>query len=150
MGNRTYGGGNTKNRRGKGNKGGKGNAGFHKHKWLRTIKRGEHKKRKYGFRSVAGQFSTITLEQISAIIASGKCEKEGNAFKLVLKDTKVVATGALSAAAVILASGFSEGAVKKIEATGGKAVLFEVKSPKRIKSAAKAKAKADAKSAKKA
>ena len=37
-GNRTHGGGNTKNRRGKGNRGGVGRAGYHKHRWLHTIK----------------------------------------------------------------------------------------------------------------
>ncbi len=147
LGNRTYGGGNTKNRRGKGNKGGKGNAGFHKHKWMRTIKRGEHKNRKYGFHSVQDRLATITLEKISAIIAGGRCEKEGDAFKLVFKDTRVVGTGALSAPAIVHATGFSEGARRKIEAAGGRAVSFEVKSPKKVRSAAKSAQKSEAKSA---
>ena len=137
LGNRTYGGGNTKNRRGKGNKGGKGNAGFHKHNWLRTIKRGEHKKRKYGFHSLRTRPATVTLEQIATMIAQGKCEKEGAAFKVALGHAKVVATGSLSVAAIVHATAFSEGAVKKIEASGGKAIAPE---PKKAKAKAKAQA----------
>ncbi len=122
LGNRSYGGGNAKNRRGKGNKGGKGNAGFHKHNWLRTIKRGEHKNRKYGFSSVRSKLMTVTLEQISTGIAAGKYPVENGMAKVLLPPgSKVVAGGKLLGRAFVHASSFSEGARKKIEDAGGKA-----------------------------
>ena len=37
-GNRTFGAGNKKNRRGKGSRGGVGRGGYHKHRWFHTIK----------------------------------------------------------------------------------------------------------------
>src|SRR3989338_857016 len=127
LGNRTYGGGNTKNRRGKGNKGGKGRAGFHKHKWLQTIVRGEHKNRKYGFHSTSKQSDTVTLEQLNRMIATAAPESK----EIVLKNSRIVAKGTISAAMTIKAAGFSEEARKAIEAAGGKAVaLKQKKSPK--------------------
>lgn len=121
LGNRTYGGGNTKNRRGKGNKGGKGNAGFHKHNWLRTIKRGEHKHRKYGFHSVRDKLDTITLEAVNHMISLGKFEKLNGLYAVNLLNTKVVGSGELTFPALIKANAFTKSALKKIESAGGKA-----------------------------
>ena len=122
-GNRFFGGGNAKNRRGKGNKGGKGNAGYHKHKWLRTIKLGMHKNRKHGFFSTRQKPEEFTLEQISRQIAGGKWPKESSGYKVSLgKNSKVLSTGSLDFPAEITAAWFSAGAVEKISSAGGKVV----------------------------
>ena len=130
LGNRTFGGGNTKNRRGRGNRGGTGRAGFHKHKWLQTIVRGEHKNRKYGFHSHALKTVTITLEQLS--------QMEG--AKLVLKTARIVATGAITAAKEVHAYAFSAKAKEKIEAAGGKAITLARPAPS-VKAQAPARAR---------
>lgn len=124
--NRTFGGGNAKNRRGKGNKGGKGRAGFHKHKWLQTIVRGEHKNRKYGFHSARTHSQTVTLDQLNRMIATAAPE----AKELVLKNMRVVAKGRISAAMTIKAEGFSAGARKAIESAGGKAIALHIQKKK--------------------
>ncbi len=121
LGNRFFGGGNAKNRRGKGNKGGKGNAGHHKHNWLRTIKLGLYKHRKYGFFSHAKKLSTVTLEELVKEIAAGKYSQEAGAYNIVLRDAKVVGSSEFPFKAVVSASAFSEGAAKRIEAAGGSA-----------------------------
>lgn len=113
-GNRTFGGGNTKNRRGKGNRGGVGRAGFHKHKWLQTINAGEHKKRKYGFHTHSLVTTTVTLDMLSKT-------KEA---KVVLAHARVVATGELTKPLEVHAYGFSAAAKQAIEKAGGKAITL--------------------------
>lgn len=123
LGNRTYGAGNTKNRRGKGNKGGKGKAGAHKHKWLQTIKLGLHKPLKHGFHSRFAKAVEFTLSEISRQISSGKWQKEGGQYKVVLaKNSKVLSTGSLQYPAMISAGSFSPKASDKIKSAGGTAV----------------------------
>ena len=113
LGNRTHGAGNTKNRRGKGNKGGKGRAGFHKHKWLQTIKLGLHKPLKHGFHSRFAKPVEFTLSEISRQISLGKWQKEGSVYKVLLgKSAKVLSTGALEFPAAISAGSFSPKAVE--------------------------------------
>lgn len=117
LGNRTYGGGNTKNRRGKGSRGGKGRAGWHKHKWLLTIKLGEHKNRKRGFHGPSVKPAIITLTQLSKRIQDGKYEGE-----IVLKKTKVLSNGSYNHKIKVRAQSFTVKAREKITAAGGEAV----------------------------
>ncbi len=125
-GNRTFGGGNTKNRRGKGSKGGVGRAGFHKHKWMKTIKAGFHKSLRKGFVNQAAKASSqITLEQLSDGIAAGKWpkdQKDSSAYSVVFpasRKVKVIGTGAFAAKANVSAAAFSKSAKEKIEKAGG-------------------------------
>ncbi|MFA4946570.1 MAG: uL15m family ribosomal protein [Candidatus Micrarchaeia archaeon] len=119
-GNRTFGGGNKKNRRGKGCKGGKGRAGWHKHKWLLTIKNGENKNQKRGFHSVRARLETISLAEISRGIAKGEYKSGVAEFR----GCKVLSNGSLSAKLTIKATAFSKIALEKIKAAGGEALTL--------------------------
>ena len=129
MGNRTFGGGNTKNRRGKGNRGGVGRAGFHKHQWLRTItQEGTNKRAKgiHGFHNQNERYhEAITLDQLSAMLAKGKFEKKGDAYVVDLHCAKVLSNGNISHKAIITAFAFSAKAAEKIKAAGGEAKVRE-------------------------
>ncbi len=114
LGNRTFGGGNTKNRRGKGSRGGKGRAGYHKHKWLLTIKLGEHKPPKKGFKSGRKKTVEVTLAEIQAMP-----EQE-----IVLKNAKVLSNGNLTRSVKVTATAFTAKARQKIEAAGGQAITL--------------------------
>lgn len=132
LGNRTFGAGNTKNRRGKGNKGGKGNAGFHKHKWLRTIKLGLHKPAKHGFHSPYAKPTEFTLSEISRQIALGKWQKQADGGKYLVhlgRKAKLISTGSLDYPAVVSAGAFSEQAIEKIKSAGGEAVSLSKQAP---------------------
>ncbi|MFH1247030.1 MAG: uL15m family ribosomal protein [Candidatus Micrarchaeota archaeon] len=124
-GNRTHGGGNKKNRRGKGSKGGRGRAGYHKHKWMHTIKyEFEALKMKHkGFSSQSKVMPTITIEQINKLLESGKVEKNNANF--AFPGIKVIGSIPLISKANVTASAFSKGAKTSIETAGGKAVVIE-------------------------
>lgn len=123
-GNRTHGGGNTKNRRGKGNKGGKGRAGYHKHRRLHFIKlEGSTKRDKglHGFTNPAKKsYATVSLGQLQDAIEKFPKNDEG-VFQILIPKTKVLSGGTLSAKAHVKAYGFSAKAKEKIEAAGGTA-----------------------------
>ncbi len=125
LGNRTHGGGNTKNRRGKGSRGGVGRAGFHKHKWLQTIKRGEIHGEK-GFvnptaasRKRARLLETSLREIQSAIDAGKHAAGADGVYALSLRDCKVLSGGVLRSKIALRAGGVSEKAKQKIIAAGG-------------------------------
>ena len=124
-GDRTHGGGNKKNRRGKGSRGGRGRAGYHKHKWMHTIKYELHDlyMKHKGFHNVATRAVKImTLDQINSLVELGKVEKKGNSYTVSLPHHKVLATGALFYPVEVTALTFSAWAVKKIQKAGGKAI----------------------------
>ncbi|MFH1779964.1 MAG: uL15m family ribosomal protein [Candidatus Micrarchaeota archaeon] len=119
--NRTFGGGNTKNRRGKGNKGGVGNAGARKHHWLRTIKTvGTNKKNKglSGFNNPnAKNLKEISLKQLDCLLEKGVLKPENN--ELTLKKTKVLSNGTLKhKLKVIKATSFTKKTIEKLNALG--------------------------------
>lgn len=116
-GNRTFGGGNKKNRRGKGCRGGVGRAGWHKHNWLRTIKNGEHKQLVHGFTSVRPRLKAMSLGELSQGMAEGKFKGD----VVVLKGVKVVSNGDFASKATVKATAFSKKAIEKIRAAGGEA-----------------------------
>ncbi|MFH1056450.1 MAG: uL15 family ribosomal protein [Candidatus Micrarchaeota archaeon] len=126
-GNRSFGGGNAKNRRGKGNRGGVGRAGFHKHNWLRTIKRGEMSKRsrgEHGFSSLARKLYEITVEQISKLALSGKLEQKEGFLVASFPKTKVISNGFAQPKLDVRAKAFSAKAKEKIESAGGKTTVL--------------------------
>lgn len=124
LGNRTHGGGNTKNRRGKGNRGGVGRAGAGKHRRLYFIKtEGSTKKDKglHGFTNPTRKiYATMSLEQLNEVLTGGKIEKnEQGAFVVNLPKTKILSGGELKHKAAIKAYAFSAKAKEKIEKAGG-------------------------------
>jgi large subunit ribosomal protein L15 len=124
LGNRSYGRGNTKNGRGKGTRGGVGRAGYHKHKWLKTIKEGLHKSRRHGFvnRNSESVLTTeVTLAQIQKDVDAGKFKKSADGkYEVTLPvRAKVLSQGTLTAALKISAGAFSATAKEKIAKAGG-------------------------------
>lgn len=128
-GNRSFGGGNAKNRRGKGNRGGVGRAGFHKHNWLRTIKMGETNKRDRGeqgfFHKGRVYLQEVTIEQISNKIAKGQFKQTEGFYVVELPKSKILSNGSISQKAEVKAKAFSAKAKEKIEAAGGKATVLQ-------------------------
>ena len=102
LGNRSHGAGNCKNRRGKGSRGGVGRAGFHKHKWLQTIKRGEIKGEK-GFVNPSpsarprSELREISVGAIQREIDAGKrAAGVDGVYQVALPKFKVLSGGARS------------------------------------------------------
>ena len=127
LGNRSYGRGNTKNGRGKGTRGGVGRAGYHKHKWLKTIKEGLNKSRRHGFvnrNSESAGMDEITLTALQKQLDAGKFKKEADGKFLVALSvyTKVLSNGTLTSPVKISAGAFSEKAKAKIAKAGGQVV----------------------------
>lgn len=116
LGNRSHGGGNAKNRRGKGNRGGVGNAGKLKHKWFHTIKYelDAMRKNRKGFFKRKALIKTISLFKIAS--------EKNNEFEF--NRTKVIGGFALNRPLIVKASAFSENARKSIEKAGGKAIII--------------------------
>jgi len=114
LGGRSHGGGNAKNRRGKGSKGGVGNAGKRKHKWFHTIKfeLDAIKKKNKGFYKRKHVLPVLKLSEVS--VSEGEFNATG---------FKVIGRFELKKPIVVKASGFSENARKSIESAGGKAVV---------------------------
>lgn len=127
LGNRSYGRGNTKNGRGKGTRGGVGRAGYHKHKWLKTIKEGLHKSRRHGFvnrNSESVLMTEITIAQLQRNVDKGLYAKSADGkYEVTLPvRAKVLSQGKLSAALKISAGAFSAAAKEKITKAGGQVV----------------------------
>ena len=143
-GDRTFGGGNTKNRRGKGSKGGRGRAGFHKHKWLRTAKYELETLRRnhLGFKSIYKPSQTVTLEQVNRVLEKGKVEKKDGVVHFSFPKAKVIGSTPLVAKVHVTAMQFSKGAKLAIEKAGGTVVMPVAKQPHAPKTAPTGKPKA--------
>jgi large subunit ribosomal protein L15 len=117
LGSRTWGAGNTKNRRGKGCRGGKGMAGSFKHRYtlITAIGKEKIKKLKKGFVSKSKKLKFLNLFEVE------KLAKESN--EISLKGYKVLGNGELKKPLTIYASAFSKGALEKIKKAGGKAII---------------------------
>ena len=127
-GNRFFGGGNAKKRRGKGNRGGVGRAGFHKHKWLQTIKRGEISKRtrgEQGFFHAHKRLREVTLYEIARGVAQKKFPQKEGFVEVDLPRCKVLSNGSVAEKLFVKAKAFSEKAKQKIEAAGGKTQVLQ-------------------------
>ncbi len=116
-GNRTFGGGNTKNRRGKGSKGGRGRAGYHKHKWLRTAKyelailAKNHK----GFNANSLKQKVVTIEQLNRLIRKSGSKE----LNFMFPNAKIIGSTPLDGKATITAALFTKGARESITKAGG-------------------------------
>ncbi len=122
-GKRSYGYGSHKKHRGGGSRGGRGKAGMHKHKWSYTVKYEPDHFGKRGFKrpiAAAKKVKPINLRHLEAL-AAGK--KKIDLTKLGYN--KVLGAGRIRAAMEVVAEAFSKKAIEKIEAAGGKAVIFE-------------------------
>lgn len=122
LGSRSWGAGNTKNRRGKGNRGGKGRAGMHKHMWLWHLKN-EPARLRVGFASYKKCLETISLAELNARIEKGVWKADENGIyqiDLVGKRTKVLGSGLVKHKLDVKAACFSKKAKEKIENAGGK------------------------------
>lgn len=119
-GTRTCGGGDPKNRRGKGCKGGWGRAGMHKHRYTYVTKyepdffgKGAHGFVRYNKK----RLPTINLYDIEKQIVND----EPYVFY-----GKVLGAGEITKPVEVRAFAFTETAKKKIEAVGGKAVILSI------------------------
>ena len=122
LGSRNCGGGNTKNRRGKGGRGGKGMyAGSHKQRWSWIIKYEPEHFGRHGFSPITQKDvpDTINVGDIHALAKSGKLEKKGSMFSMKFEG-KVLGSGEIAVPVSVAAKSFSEGAKTKIEKAGGK------------------------------
>ena len=118
LGNRRWGAGNIKNRRGGGDRGGVGAAG-RKNKFTHLIVYGKGNIKKKGFYNYAKNALTeINLGNVSRQVLQSKAEKP----TIELKNYKVLSSGTLAKPAVIKASAFSKRAEEKIKQAGGEAV----------------------------
>ncbi len=115
LGNRSYGGGNVKNRRGKGNKGGKGRAGMRTHKIFFKMKTESLHKPKGFFNPTRDRLPIVRLADVVRRI-----EKDGQTT-LNLGRVKVIGRGDFPFKADVTAAAFSAGARGSIEKAGGSA-----------------------------
>jgi len=129
LGSRNCGGGNTKNRRGKGSRGGRGMwAGSHKQRFSYVTTYAPDHFGKHGFSPTTEkeEFDTINVGDIYTLAKAGKLEKKGNMFALEFNG-KVLGSGSISLPISVKAKAFSEGAKGKIEKAKGKCEVTESK-----------------------
>ncbi|MCS7109643.1 MAG: uL15 family ribosomal protein [Candidatus Micrarchaeota archaeon] len=121
LGSRTFGAGNTKNRRGKGCRGGKGYAGSHKHKWSWILKNDPDHFGKRGFvnKNPSPKLESINVREINDKATAGKLEKSGSMFVFNFPG-KILGGGSISVPVHVKAVTATESAKRKIEAAGGK------------------------------
>ncbi|MGC8628881.1 MAG: uL15m family ribosomal protein [Candidatus Micrarchaeia archaeon] len=118
LGNRSWGAGNIKNKRGAGDRGGVGRGGVkHKFTHLVVYERESIGKQK-GFYSIKKSAKEINLRDIDKM-AKAKGEEKPH---IDLKGYKVLGSGKLSVPAIVTADMFSENAIKKIKEAGGEAI----------------------------
>jgi large subunit ribosomal protein L15 len=129
-GSRTCGGGTHKNRRNGGSRGGRGFAGGCKHHFVRYYLQG----RTYGKdgfshdqRSDPATIDVGALEIIAdGLLARGLAKLDGDVITLdaaAIGVEKVLGSGRVTRKMKVSAGAFSEGAKKKLEASGGQAIL---------------------------
>ena len=129
-GSRTCGGGTHKNRRNGGSRGGRGFAGGCKHHFVRYYLQGRTFG-KDGFshdqREDPATIDVGTLEVMAeGLLAQGLAKLDGDVLTLdtqAIGVGKVLGSGRVTRKMKVSAGSFSEAAKKKIEATGGQAVL---------------------------
>ncbi len=129
-GNRTFGKGNKKNRRGKGSKGGTGRGGYHKQKWMQTLKREGTTQTQPGFINQARRnVEEMPLSRLGEQIAKGKFQQQEGAYSIDLtekhKRVKVLGNGEFSFKANVKANAFSASAKEKIEKAGGSVLVAQ-------------------------
>ena len=127
LGERTFGKGNTKNKRGAGNRGGKGNAGLAKHKFSWVTANDPDYFGTYGFvRPNRKEIDVLNLFELNQKAILGKLEKKGNKFYFEFKG-KILGSGAVSVPLVIKALGWSKNAEEKVKKAGGEFTKLDSK-----------------------
>ncbi|MFH0817013.1 MAG: uL15m family ribosomal protein [Candidatus Micrarchaeota archaeon] len=119
---RSWGAGNTKNRRGKGCRGGSGNAGPQKARWTYfTTYEPDHLGR-HGFvrPNAKKRMPTADLNDIQRMVDKGDLKKSGNKLEYAFEG-KVLGSGKLTSPVLVTAKSFSEKAKEKIGKAGGEA-----------------------------
>lgn len=125
LGSRTFGAGNTKNRRGKGSRGGVGRAGLGKHRLFWKIKN-EGTKSPKGFVNIMRRtLPILTLDQIARGVQTGHYPQKAGVADVDAKGFKVLGNGPFSVKANVTAHAFSSAAEEKIKAAGGTAVRVQ-------------------------
>jgi len=130
-GRRTHGRGH-KSGRGAGIRGGRGNAGLLKHKFMYVILNMPNHFGRHGFKrpqSVVSSNVVINVndieEKLQDYLKSGIATQDGDIYKVNLTELgydKLLGTGRITVPVEITVSSASPGAVKKIEAAGGKVI----------------------------
>ena len=136
-GSRTHGGGTHKNRRGAGHRGGRGAAGRDKHEFHNYGPLGKHGfKRPDAVQDEVAEVSVQRLDEDAAVLAAeGLAEESGDGYAVDARDVaedgwevdvvKVLGDGQVRNDLTVTADAFTAGAVERIEAAGGEAVLSE-------------------------
>jgi large subunit ribosomal protein L15 len=136
-GSRTHGGGTHKNRRGAGHRGGRGRAGRDKHEKhnYEPIGKSGFKRPEKTQREVL-EVSVQKLDEDAALYAAdGLAESTDGGYRIDARDVvedgreadavKVLGGGQVRTELAVVADAFSDGAIERIEAAGGEAVLSE-------------------------
>ncbi len=122
---RTHGRGNTKNRRGGGNRGGRGMAGVDKHKWSWAMNIDSLYFSKCGFASPNKKnIKKVNLYEINQKAVTEKLEKKGDKFQFAFKG-KILGTGNVTVPLSIKAISWSKAVEKKLSETGGEISKLE-------------------------
>ena len=137
-GSRTHGGGTHKNRRGAGHRGGRGNAGRDKHEFHNHEPLG-----KSGFTRPEKAKETVETidvreldEDAALLVADDLAEEDDGTYRIDVREVvdpsedvdavKVLGAGQVRNELALVADGFSDGAVEKVEAAGGSVELTEL------------------------
>ncbi|MFH1257525.1 MAG: uL15m family ribosomal protein [Candidatus Micrarchaeota archaeon] len=133
-GNRTFGAGNTKNRRGKGSRGGVGRGGFHKHNRMKYLVEEGPSTTAPGFVNVSRKkIIEVPLNQLQRQIEKNVAKKEGDGYAFDLrrkgKLVKLLGNGEFKYKANITVDLFSGSAKAKVESAGGKIISGGENSP---------------------
>ncbi len=121
-GSRSWGAGNTKNRRGKGSRGGSGNAGPQKARWTYFAAYEPDHLGRHGFvrPNKKKRLPTIDLNDIQRMADKGDLKKSGEKCEFVFEG-KILGSGELTTPVLVKAKSFSEKAKAKIGKAGGEA-----------------------------
>lgn len=131
-GSRTCGGGTHKNRRGAGNRGGRGRAGHRDHRFSHFLLYGEIHNGKDGFfNKTSREDRTLSIGQLDqladTLLSEGKASRDGDTIIIDVNQIgidKILGNGKITLKMDITARSFSAQAKSKIEAMGGKALVF--------------------------
>jgi large subunit ribosomal protein L15 len=125
LGTRSHGRGNTKNRRGSGNRGGRGMGGIDKHKWSWAMNVDKDYYGKHGFsRPNRKSGDVINLYEINRGALLDKLEKKGDKYQFSFKG-KILATGNVTMPLSIKALSWSKNVEKKLSENGGEIAKLE-------------------------
>jgi len=137
-GSRTHGGGSHKNRRGAGHRGGRGRAGRDKHEFHNYEPIGKSGfKRPSKVQEEIAEVDVRELDEDAALLAAeGVAEETDGGYRIDVREVvdeadsadavKVLGAGQVRNELELVADGFSDGAVEKVEAAGGSVELTEL------------------------